>query len=77
MVFDLDDEYSAIDEAIRHLELALDDLDDSDEDDAVAALNEVHWNLQHKLKELGVELDKRDDEELALMNREYERGCYT
>ena len=77
MAVDLDCQYGAIDEAIRHLELAIDDLDDSDEDDAVAALNEVHWNLQRKLKELGIELDKRDDEELALMNREYERGCYT
>ena len=66
--------YASIEEAIRHIEATIDDLNGTDEDDAVAALQDVKWDLDHKLKELGALLDAEEEANLAALNREYERS---
>ncbi len=73
-MLDNEDRYASIEEAIRHVEMALDDLKGTDEDDAIATLKDVKWDLDHKLKELGELLDAEEEANLRYMNREYERS---
>ncbi len=71
---DNEDRYAQIEAALLGVETAIDELKDADMDDAVLTLQDVKWDLDHKLKELGELLDAEEDANLAAMNREYERS---
>lgn len=69
-----EDRYAQIKAALHGVETAIDELNDADMDDAVLTLQDVKWDLDHKLKELGALLDAEEEANLAALNREYERS---
>lgn len=71
---DIEDRYSAIEEAIREIEAAIDELKGTDMDDAIQTLKDVKWDLDQEYKVLDEQLAAKEEAELAYMNREYERS---
>lgn len=71
---DIEDRYSAIESAISDIEAAMDELKDTDMDDAILTLKDVKWDLEQEYKKLDEQLAAQEADELAYMNREYERS---
>lgn len=70
----IEDRYSAIESAIRDVEAAMDELKGTDMDDAILTLKDVKWDLEQEYKKLDEQLAAQEADELAYMNREYERS---
>lgn len=76
---DIDDMYDALDETVYRIDSAIEALrpyepGESAIGDAVAMLTEAVGELRGRMAELDGILAKRDAEELAEMNRQYERS---
>ena len=74
MTHGLEEQYSGIEDALTSIGCALDDLKFTEEQDAIAILKDVRYDLEHRLKAIGEALDREESKELAAMNAAYERS---
>ena len=71
---DNEDRYAQIDSALLGITVALEELEDTGMDDAMAHIQEAKEQLERELKKLDEQLEAEDAANLAVMNREYERS---
>ena len=71
---DNEDRYAQIDSALLGITVALEELEDTGMDDAMAHIQEAKEQLERELKKLDEQLEAEDAANLAAMNREYERS---
>lgn len=69
-----EDRYAQIDSALLGITVALEELEDTGMDDAMAHIQEAKEQLERELKKLDEQLEAEDAANLAAMNREYERS---
>ena len=71
---DNEDRYAQIDSALLGITVALEELEDTGMDDAMAHIREAKEQLERELKKLDELLEAEDAANLTAMNREYERS---
>lgn len=73
----MDDEnrYDQIDSALLGVTLALEGLEDTGMDDAMASLRDAKDRLERELARLDMQLAAEEAANIAALNREYERNA--
>ena len=73
----MDDEnrYDQIDSALLGVTLALEGLEDTGMDDAMASLRDAKDQLERELARLDMQLAAEEAANIAALNREYERNA--
>ena len=71
---DNEDRYAQIDSALLGITVALEELEDTGMDDAMAHIREAKEQLERELKKLDELLAREEAANLAEMNRAYERS---
>ena len=71
---DNEDRYAQIEAALLGIKLAIEELEGTDMDDAMASLQEAKEQLEHELDRLDKLLEAEEAANMAAMNREYEHS---